>query len=135
MTTQIFVNLPVKDLDRSVAFFKRLGFNFNPQFTDDNGACLVLGPNIYAMLLTEGFFKDFTAKPIANAHATTEVLVAIDAPSRTAVDDLVTRAVAEGGVEYRQGQDHGWMFQRCFADPDGHQWEVIYMDPAGPPQG
>lgn len=135
MVNQIFVNLPVADLPRSMAFFRALGFDFNPQFTDDTAACLVLGPNIYAMLLTHGLFQQFTAKPLADAHTHTEVLVAIDAPSRAAVDELLARALAHGGVEYRPGMNHGWMFQRCFADPDGHHWEVIYMDPSGPPQG
>lgn len=130
MAKQIFVNLPVKDLNRSKEFFTALGFSINPQFTDDKAACVVMGENIYAMLLTEPFFKTFTRKEIADATKTTEVLIALDAESREAVDDMVRRAVDAGGSLYADPQDHGWMYQHSFADPDGHQWEVAYMDEA-----
>ncbi len=128
MAKQIYVNLAVKDLDASKAFFTKLGFSFNPQFTDDNGACLVLGENIFVMLLTEPFFKTFTKKQLCDATTHTEVLIAIDADSREYVDALVKKAVTAGGSIYAEPWDHGWMYGHSFADLDGHQWEVVYMD-------
>ena len=134
MTTKIFVNLPVKDLKRSIDFFTQLGFSFNPQFTDEKAGCLVIGENIYAMLITESFFQTFTKKEISDATKTTEVLISIDVESRADVDAMVNKAVAAGGSIYREPEDHGWMYGHCFADPDGHQWEVLYMDEASIPQ-
>ncbi len=128
MATKIFVNLPVKDLVRSIAFFTQLGFTFNPMFTDDTATCMIIGENIFAMLLTETRFKDFTKKEIADAHTTTEVLIALDAESKDQVIDLVTKATAAGGKIYAEAADHGWMYQHSFADLDGHQWEIGYMD-------
>ena len=136
MPSKIFVNLPVKDLKRSIDFFTHLGFSFNPQFTDDKAACLVISEgSIYAMLLTEPMFKNFTKKEIADASKTTEVLIAIDADSREQVDELVKKAVEACGSIYAKPADHGWMYQHSFADPDGHQWEILYMDESKlPPQ-
>ena len=134
MATQIFVNLPVKDLNKSKEFFEKLGFSFNPQFTNDQGACLIIGENIFAMLLIEPFFKTFTKKEIADAKKTTEALIAIDAESRQSVDEMVRKAVEAGGSTYRDADDHGWMYAHSFADPDGHQWEVLYMDKSKSPQ-
>jgi|SRR5437867_4461546 len=134
MATKIFVNLPVKDLNKSKEFFARLGFSFNEQFTDDKAACLVIGENIFAMLLREEFFKTFTKKEIADAKKTTEALIAIDAESRQQVDDMVKKAAEAGGSIYRDAEDHGWMYGHGFADLDGHQWEVLYMDEAALPQ-
>jgi len=128
MATQIFVNLPVKDLSRSRAFFAELGFTFNEQFSDDKAACMILGEKLYAMLLTEAHFKTFTNKEISDAHKTTEVLIALDAQSRADVDGMVSKAVKAGGSTYMDAQDHGWMYQHSFSDPDGHQWEIVYMD-------
>ncbi len=129
MPGKIFVNLPVKDLKRSIDFFTHLGFSFNQQFTDDKAACLVINDgSIYAMLLTEPMFKTFTKKEIADASKTTEVLIAIDTDSREQVDELVKKAVEAGGSIYTEPADHGWMYQHSFADPDGHQWEILYMD-------
>lgn len=129
MATKIFVNLPVKDLKKSMDFFTHLGFSFNPQFTDEKAACLVISENsIYAMLISEPFFKTFTKKEISDAKKTTEVLLAIDAESREEVDTMVKRALEAGGSVYMNPQDHGWMYGHSFADPDGHQWEVLYMD-------
>lgn len=129
MPTKIFVNLPVKDLKRSIDFFTHLGFSFNQQFTDEKAACLVINDgSIYAMLLTEPMFKTFTKKEIADASKTTEVLIAIDAESREQVDELVKKAVEAGGSIYTEPAVHGWMYQHSFADPDGHQWEILYMD-------
>ena len=128
MSKQIFINLPVKDLKRSITFFKKLGFKFNPQFTDDKAACMIIGENIYSMLLLEKFFKSFTKKKVADAKKTTEVLIAIDVKSRKDVDRMIKKAVAAGGSLYNNPQDHGWMYGHSFADLDGHQWEVLYMD-------
>lgn len=128
MATKIFVNLPVKDLSKSKEFFERLGFSINPQFSNEQGACLVIGENIFAMLLTEAFFQGFTKKAIADAKQSTEVLLALDANSREEVDDLVKKAVDAGGSVYREAEDHGWMYGHSFADIDGHQWEIVYMD-------
>jgi predicted lactoylglutathione lyase len=131
MSRQIFVNLPVKDLPRAQAFFSALGYRFDPQFTDQNAACLVLGDNIFAMLLTEPFFRGFTSKAICDAHQATEALLCLSFDSREEVDALVTKAVAAGAKETRKPEDHGFMYQRSFADLDGHQWEFIHM--SGPP--
>jgi uncharacterized protein len=128
MSKQIFINLPVKDLKKSITFFKKLGFKFNPQFTDDKAACMIIGENIYSMLLLEKFFKSFTKKKVADAKKTTEVLIAIDVKSRKDVDRMIKKAVAAGGSLYNKPQDHGWMYGHSFADLDGHQWEVLYMD-------
>lgn len=129
MSTKIFVNLPVKDLERSKAFFAKLGYSFNPQFTDDKAACMVISEDIYTMLLTEPFFKTFTHKDIADAAKTTEVLVALSADSRGKVDDMLRKALAAGAKEPREPQEHGFMYGRSFEDLDGHTWEVIWMDP------
>lgn len=128
MAKQIFVNLPVKDLKRSMDFFSKLGFMFNPQFTDEKAACMIIGENIFAMFLKEEFFKTFTKKEISDAAKSTEVLIAIDAASRQEVDDIVNKAVEAGGWNYSEPQDHGWMYYRSFADLDGHQWEIMYAD-------
>ena len=133
MAKQIFVNLPVKDLNKSKEFFSKIGFSFNEQFTDDKAACLVIGENIYAMLLREEFFRTFTKKEISDATKSTEVLIAIDADSRDKVNEMVTKAKEAGGSIYREPQDHGWMYGHSFADPDGHQWEVLYMDESAIP--
>lgn len=127
MAKEMFVNLPVKDLPRSMAFFRALGFDFNMDFTNDSGACLVLGPNIYAMLLTEPFFATFTDKTVIDAHSHVEVLVCITLDDRAAVDDIVAKASAAGGTVPRQPQDHGFMYGHGFQDLDGHVWEVVAM--------
>ena len=129
MATNIFVNLPVTDLDRSVDFFTKLGYNFNEQFTDDTGASMVISENIYAMLLTHDKFSQFTSKPISDATQSTEVLIALSAGSRESVDELVATALNNGAVEARTAEDHGFMYGRAFHDPDGHIWEIIWMDP------
>lgn len=135
MATQIFVNLPVKDLKKSMSFFEKLGFKNNPQFTDDTAACMVISDDIFLMILTEPKFKGFTHKPIADATKGTEVLVALTRESRDDVDVMVRTAVANGGSTYAEPKDYGFMYQHGFQDPDGHIWEVIWMDPKGmPPQ-
>jgi hypothetical protein len=135
MPTKIFINLPVKDLKKAMTFFMHLGFSFNPRFTDEKAACLIINDgSIYAMLLTEPMFKTFTKKEIADATKTTEVLIAIDAESKEKVEELVKKAVEAGGSVYADPMDHGWMYQHGFADPDGHQWELLYMDETKLPQ-
>jgi uncharacterized protein len=134
MATKIFVNLPVKNLQRSIDFFTQLGFTFNPAFTDESATCMILGENLYAMLLVESRFRDFTKKPIADATKSTEVLIALDVDSRDEVDALVRKAVAAGGSVYAEPMDHGWMYGHSFADPDGHQWELLHMDVSVMPQ-
>lgn len=135
MATKIFVNLPVKDLKKSMAFFDQLGFKNNPQFTDDTAACMVISDDIFLMILTEPKFKSFTPKSIADATKSTEVLVALSRESRAEVDALVRTAVANGGSIYAEPKDYGFMYQHGFQDPDGHIWELFWMDPKGmPPQ-
>ena len=128
MATKIFINLPVKDLERSKTFFTGLGYSFNPQFTDEKAACMVISEHIYVMMLIESYFKTFTKKEIGDAHQATEVLLALDATSREEVQQIITKATEFGGSIYAEPQDHGWMYQHSFADPDGHQWEIVYMD-------
>lgn len=135
MAQQIFVNLPIRDMARSRRFFESLGFEFNPQFTNEQGACMVIGENIHVMLLVESFFQTFTKKPIADARACTEMLLCISRESRAAVDEIVSRAKAAGAAVPNTPQDHGFMYSHGFDDLDGHIWEVVYLDPtAAPPQ-
>ena len=135
MGRKIFVNLPIKDMERSQAFFRALGFDFNPQFTNEQGACMVIGEDIFAMLLVEPFFQTFTRKPIADAKKSTEVLVCLSCDSRDEVDALVKKALAAGGTAPNAPQDHGFMYGHGFEDLDGHVWELVWMDPdAAPPQ-
>nr|WP_251140678.1 glyoxalase/bleomycin resistance/extradiol dioxygenase family protein [Rhodoferax sp. U11-2br] len=118
---------------RSKAFFQALGLSFNPRFTNEQGACLEIGENFYAMLLVEPFFQGFTKKPISNAHESTEVLLALSVDSRAEVQAVINKAVAAGATTPNAPQDHGFMFQHGFADLDGHQWEVFWMDEAAAP--
>lgn len=134
MNTSIFVNLPVKDLPKSMEFFKQLGFSFNAQFTDATAACLVIDDRIYAMLLTHEKFQSFTPKSICDATKSSEVLLALSRESREAVDEMVRKAVSAGGSTYNEPQDHGFMYGHGFQDPDGHIWECFWMDPATVPQ-
>lgn len=128
MATKVFINLPVKDLNRSKSFFEGLGYSFNPQFTDENAASMVVSDTIFVMLLTENYFKTFTKKPISDAKASTEVLIALDAVSRDEVQQTIAKAKSLGATIYNEPADHGWMYQHSFADLDGHQWEFVYMD-------
>ena len=130
MSTKIFVNLPVKDLEKSKEFFLKLGYSFNQQFTDEKAASLVISEHIYAMLITEPFFKTFIPnKEIADTAKTKEVLVALSTNSKEEVDELTNKAIAAGGRQFREPEDHGFMYARSFEDLDGHDWEVIWMDP------
>jgi predicted lactoylglutathione lyase len=130
MPTMLYVNLPVKDLPRSKQFFGGLGFSFDARFTDDNAACLVIGPETYAMLLVEPFFQRFTQKEVADATKTTESILCLGVESRERVDELVDTALATGGSPSNEPMEQGPMYGRSFQDPDGHLWEVMYMDPA-----
>lgn len=134
MATKIFVNLPVKNLQQSIDFFTKLGFSFNPQFTDESATCMIISDNIFAMLLVEERFKEFTKKQICDARQSTEVLLALDVESREKVDEMIQKAVAAGGTTYAEPLDHGWMYIHSFADLDGHQWEMAYMDETALPQ-
>jgi predicted lactoylglutathione lyase len=127
---QIFVNLPVKDLAKSKEFFQSIGYTFNPQFTDENAACMIISDDIFAMLLTEKYFATFTPKKVADGKQTAEVMNALSLPSRAAVDELVNKALAAGAKRYCEPKDHGFMYQWGFEDPDGHIWEYLWMDPS-----
>ncbi len=130
MATKIFVNLPVKDLNESIAFFTKLGFTFNPQFTDETATCMIVGEDIFVMLLTEAKFKTFTPKALSDATKATEVIVSLSAESREKVAEMIRKAVAAGGTTYNEPQDYGFMIQHGFQDLDGHIWEIVWMDPA-----
>jgi uncharacterized protein len=135
MARKIFVNLPIRDMERSQAFFRSLGFSFNPQFTNEQGACMVVSEDIFVMLLVEPFFQTFTKKPIADARKGTEVLVCLSCDSRDEVDQLVKKALSAGATAPNAPQDHGFMYAHGFEDLDGHMWELVWMDPAAtPPQ-
>ena len=134
MSTQIFVNLPVADLDKSIGFFTQLGFKFNSQFTNQNATCMIVDENIFVMLLVKPFFKSFIKKEISDATKTTEVLMGISAESRAEVDKMFAAVIKAGGKEARKVEDHGWMYGRSFEDLDGHIWEVICMDESKMPE-
>ena len=126
---EIFVNLPVANLENSMAFFRALGFEFNLQFTNDEAACMIIGEKAFAMLLSRPFFEGFIpGRAISDTSEFTEVLLAVSAPDREAVDATIARAEEAGGREFREVSDYGWMYCRCFQDPDGHIWEMIAMD-------
>jgi uncharacterized protein len=130
MATKIFVNLPVKDLKKSMDFFTKLGYTFNPQFTDETAACMVISDDIYTMLLTHAKFKEFTPNAICDATKSTEVLVCLSCDNREQVGELTSRALAAGGKRHSDPKDYGFMIQDGFQDLDGHIWELIYMDPS-----
>lgn len=134
MTTQIYVNLPVRDLDKSIAFFTQLGYKFNPQFTDQNATCMIVGESIFVMLLVEKFFQTFTPKQICDASKSTEVLLCLSCDSREAVDALVRKAVAAGATTPNPPKDHGFMYGHGYQDLDGHLWELMYMDISAMPK-
>ncbi|MFC3550195.1 VOC family protein [Lysobacter cavernae] len=134
MSTQIFVNLPVKQLDRSVAFFTQLGYSFHPQFTDENGTCMIVSDTIFVMLLAEPFFQTFTKKALCDATRATETILCLSQDSRSQVDEIVAKAVAAGAKTPSAAQDHGWMYQHGFEDLDGHLWEFAYVDLSAMPQ-
>jgi uncharacterized protein len=132
MHAQIYVNLPVQNLKKSRAFFESMGYAFNPEYSNDQGACLVLGDNLFAMLLTTDFFRTFIDRPIVDAKKATGVLVCVSCADRVQVDALVSKAVAAGGTIPRAAVDHGFMYQHAFEDLDGHIWELVAMATAAP---
>ena len=134
MSQQIFINLPVADLPKSIAFFKALGFSDNPQFSDDAGACIIISDTILVMLLTHARFRDFTPKAICDTSKAVEVLLTLGCESREQVDGLVARAVAAGGSTYDKPEDFGFMYTHSFVDPDGHGWGLVHMS-SMPAQG
>jgi len=134
MATKIFVNLPVKDLGKSIAFFTKLGFSFNPQFTDETATCMIVSEDASVMLLTHAKFKGFSPNPICDAKKATEVLVCLSRDSRAAVDEMVKKAVAAGGAIYSKPQDYGFMYGHGFQDLDGHVWELMWMDVSKAPK-
>lgn len=129
MATKIFVNLPVKNLNKSIEFFTKLGFTFNQQFTDETATCMIVTDDIFVMLLTEDKFKSFTPKEICDTKKYTEVLLCLSLESRKQVDEIVQKAVSAGGTTYNEALDHGFMYSHGFQDLDGHIWELIYMEP------
>ncbi len=134
MSKQIFINLPVKDLNITKEFFSKLGFTFNPQFTDEKSACMIISDNIFAMLLVEEFFQTFTKKEIIDATKNVEVINAIAVGSKEEVKELANKAFAAGGVKYKEPKDHGWMYEWGFQDLDGHIWELFYADVSKAPE-
>lgn len=130
MSTKIFVNLPVKDLNKSIAFFTALGYSFNQQFTDETATCMIISEHIFAMLLTEEKFRGFSPKDICDTSKAVETLTCLSCESRETVDDLVAKAVAAGGSTYKEAQDMGFMYGHGFLDLDGHVWELMWMDPS-----
>lgn len=129
MHKNIFVNLPVKDLNRSVEFFTKLGYSFNPQFTDENATCMLVGDNIYAMLLVEQFFTSFIPNSVADSTKVSEVILALTCDSREEVNELTRRAIAAGASQHKEPSDLGFMYSSMFQDLDGHFWEPFWMDP------
>ena len=134
MEAKVFINLPVKDLQQSMSFFQQLGYSFNPRFSDEKAACMIISESSFAILLTEEYFKTFTKKPVSDAKQSTEVLVAVGLPTREKVQEIVKKATELGGKVYTEPQDHGWMYQHSFEDLDGHQWELLYADESQIPQ-
>lgn len=127
---KVFINLPVKDLEKSKAFYQTLGYTINPQFTDKTGACVVISEDIYSMLLTYDKYNYFVKKDIADANKTSEVINALSTDSREKVDQMMEKVFAAGGKEIRNPEDYGWMYGRAYEDPDGHIWEIFWMDPS-----
>jgi len=127
VSKQVFINLPVADLPKSLAFFKALGFSNNPQFTDDSGACIVVSDAIHVMLLTHARFRDFTPKAVCDTSKAVEVLLSLSCESREEVDSLVAKAIAAGGSTYDKPEDFGFMYTHSFVDLDGHGWGLLHM--------
>jgi hypothetical protein len=134
MATQIYVNLPVKDLTKTTRFFSKLGYSINPQFSDENGKCMIISDNIYVMLLVEPFFRSFTNKEIPDNSDTCGTILSLSAESQSAVDDMLQKCIDAGGKDVSQPQQVDFMYNRAFEDPDGHRWEVFYMDMAKVPK-
>ena len=130
MAQSIFVNLPVSDLKKSISFYESLGWKVNPQFSDETAACIVISPEIYVMVLTHPKFQEFTSRNLADANQSTEVITALSAASKDEVNAQMEKGLANGGKEFRDPMDYGFMFNRAICDPDGHIWEFFWMDPS-----
>jgi len=130
MSRQIFVNLPVKDLKKTMEFFSKLGFTFNQQFTDENAACMIVSQDIFVMLLLEKFFQGFTQKTICDTRGSAEAIISLSAESRQAVDNFANKALSAGAMNVSEPKEMGSMYSRDFFDLDGHMWEVLWMDPS-----
>jgi uncharacterized protein len=128
MARQIFINLPTKNLQTTARFFSKLGFRFNPQFSDENAQCMIISDDIYVMFLTESYFRSFTKKDIPDTATSAGAIYSLTAESREAVDDFMQRCIQEGGRDVSQPQTWDFMHTRTFEDPDGHLWEIFYMD-------
>ncbi|AZN36207.1 VOC family protein [Iodobacter ciconiae] len=128
MSRKIFVNLPVENLEASLGFFRQLGFDFNPQFSNSTAGCMVVSDDIFVMLLKEARFQTFTPKTLCNSHTHTEMLLCLSCDSHKEVNEMVARAVAAGGTTYNDPQDHGFMYAHGFQDLDGHIWELVYIE-------
>jgi len=135
MSTKIFINLPVKDLNKSIDFFTKLGYTFDPQFTDENATCMIISDEIYAMLLVEKFFMSFTKKEICDTSKSAETILALSVNSRKEVDEMIRKAIKAGATTPNPPQDHGWMYGHGYQDLDGHLWEVFFMDMNAVPPG
>lgn len=133
MADMIFINIPIRNLAASMAYYKALGFDHNPQFTDETAACIVISETIFVMVLTHDKFKQFSSNPIPDPKAQTQALYALSRDSRDAVDAIAEAGLAAGGSEYRPAQDMGFMYSRAIADVDGHVWEYVWMDMSGMP--
>lgn len=129
-STHTFVNLPVKDLNQTKEFFSSIGFEFNPQFSDEKAACLVINDNTFVQLLTESYFQTFISKPVADVASAAAGIIALSADSREQVDELADKALAAGGKQSKEPADHGFMYVRSFEDLDGHLWEIAFFDPS-----
>jgi predicted lactoylglutathione lyase len=134
MARKLFTNLPVRDLSRSIEFFKKLGFEFNAQFTDENATCMIVNEEAYIMLLVEPYFKTFTKRDLCDTTSRNEAIIAFSVDSRAEVDDIAKRAAEAGAKPAMDPVDHGFMYTRSFYDLDGHHWEVFWMDPSVPQQ-
>jgi predicted lactoylglutathione lyase len=128
MATKIFVNLPVKNLEKSISFFTKLGYSFNPRFTNEKATCMIIAEDIFVMLLAEPFFKTFLPGEIADATKSTESIICLSAESREKVDEMIKKAIDAGGSTYKEVQDHGFMYGHGYRDLDGHLWEIMWMD-------
>jgi len=127
-SSQTYINLPVKDINRTKEFFGSIGFEFNPQFSDDNSACLVVNDNTFVQMLAESYFNTFVNRPIADFASNAGGIIALSADSREHADELAEKALAAGGKPYKEPKDYGFMYVRSFEDPDGHLWEIGYFD-------
>ncbi len=134
MNEQVFINLPVKNLDKTIDFFTQLGYEFDAQFTNENATCMIVNDAISVMLLVEPFFQTFMKKEVCDTARSAEMILALTVESRAEVDAYMDKVLRAGGKEPREATDHGWMYQRSFEDINGHLWEVFWMDPNGVPE-